>query len=118
MSPLHRRRLSNESGFSLVEMLISTAIMLVVTGAIFTLMNPAQGNAQAQPEVADIQQRMRVGTDALFKELDDRRRRTLSGPGHRLAGQLLCFGPAAPRRDRQSATRPRARAVSRPTKSR
>ena len=50
-------------------MLISTAIMLVVTGAIFTLMNPAQGNAQAQPEVADIQQRMRVGTDVLFKEI-------------------------------------------------
>ena len=32
-------------------------------------MNPAQGTAQAQPEVADMQQRMRVGTDTLFKEL-------------------------------------------------
>ncbi|MEN3336585.1 MAG: hypothetical protein V7647_261 [Acidobacteriota bacterium] len=69
MRPRNVRRLSNESGFSLVEMLISTAIMLAVTGAIFTLMNPAQGNAQAQPEVVDIQQRMRVGSDALFKDL-------------------------------------------------
>ncbi len=32
-------------------------------------MNPAQGNAQAQPEVVDIQQRMRLGTDALFKDM-------------------------------------------------
>jgi hypothetical protein len=32
-------------------------------------MNPAQGNTQAQPEVVDIQQRMRVATDVLFKEL-------------------------------------------------
>ncbi len=69
MRPHRLRRLTDESGFSLVEMLISTAIMLAVTGAIFTLMNPAQGNAQAQPEVVDIQQRMRVGTDALFKDL-------------------------------------------------
>jgi prepilin-type N-terminal cleavage/methylation domain-containing protein len=69
MTPTGTKRLANESGFSLVEMLISTAIMLVVTGAIFSLMNPAQGNAQAQPEVVDIQQRMRVGTDILFKEL-------------------------------------------------
>ena len=69
MTPLRLRRISDQSGFSLIEMLISTAIMLVVTGAIFTLMNPAQGNAQAQPEVVDIQQRMRLGTDVLFKEL-------------------------------------------------
>jgi prepilin-type N-terminal cleavage/methylation domain-containing protein len=69
MSPRRTRALAGQAGYSLVEMLISTAIMLVVTGAIFTLMNPAQGNAQAQPEVADIQQRMRVGTDVLFKEI-------------------------------------------------
>ena len=69
MSRRCTRALASQAGYSLVEMLISTAIMLVVTGAIFTLMNPAQGNAQAQPEVADIQQRMRVGTDVLFKEI-------------------------------------------------
>ena len=43
--------------------------MMTVTGAIFGLMNPAQGASQTQPEVADMQQRMRVGTDVLFKEL-------------------------------------------------
>jgi prepilin-type N-terminal cleavage/methylation domain-containing protein len=69
MTPVRAHRLSSQSGFSLVEMVISTAIMLVVTGSIFGLMNPSQKNAQAQPEVADIQQRMRLGTDVLFKEL-------------------------------------------------
>ncbi len=43
--------------------------MVTVTGAIFALMNPSQGTSQTQPEVADMQQRMRVGTDTLFKEL-------------------------------------------------
>src|SRR3954467_1530485 len=60
---------SREAGYTLIELLVSTMIMVTVTGAIFTLMNPAQGNAQAQPEVVDIQQRMRVGTDVLFKEI-------------------------------------------------
>ena len=42
-------------------MLVASTIMLVVTGAIFGMMNPSQGTAQAQPEVADLQQRSRVG---------------------------------------------------------
>jgi len=52
---------AGESGYWLVELLVSTAIMITVTGAIFSLMNPAQGNAQAEPEVSDMQQGMRVG---------------------------------------------------------
>lgn len=96
MSPLVRRRLSAESGFSLVELLISTAIMLVVTGSIFRMMNPAQGSAQAQPEVADMQQRMRVGTDALFKELIIAGAGPYQGP---VTGSLVgFFAPIVPRR--------------------
>ena len=38
-------------------------IMIGVTGAIFSLMNPAQGSAQTQPEVADQQQRLRIRSD-------------------------------------------------------
>src|SRR5258706_4735510 len=64
-----RRATAGESGYSLIELLVSTAIMITVTGAIFTLMNPAQGNAQSQPEVADMQQAMRVGNETIFKEL-------------------------------------------------
>lgn len=56
-------------GFTIIEMLVSVAIMMTITGAIFQLMNPAQGVFKAQPEVSDMQQRMRIGTDALYKDL-------------------------------------------------
>jgi type II secretory pathway pseudopilin PulG len=62
-------RLQSEAGFTLFEMLISTALIVVVTGSVFQLLNPSYGTFQAQPEVSDMQQRMRVATDALQKDL-------------------------------------------------
>ncbi len=58
-----------QAGFSLVELMVSMAIMLGVTGTIFTLVNPSQGAFRVQPEAADMQQRMRVAADMLFKDL-------------------------------------------------
>jgi hypothetical protein len=58
-----------ERGFSLIEMTMSMGLMLVVTAGIFSLVNPSQGNFVAEPEVADMQQRTRVATDTLFKDL-------------------------------------------------
>ena len=87
---------AGESGYSLIELLVSTAIMVTVTGAIFSLMNPAQGNAQTQPEVADMQQRMRVGNETIFKEL------MMAGAGPyqgAVTGSLVnFFAPVLPRR--------------------
>jgi hypothetical protein len=60
---------SRERGFSVIEMLVATAIMVSVTGAIFSVMNPAHGIFAAQPEVSDMQQRMRIGVDTLYKDL-------------------------------------------------
>ena len=89
-------RLRSERGYSLVEMLVSTAIMIGVTGAIFSLMNPAQGSAQSQPEVADQQQRLRVAQETLFKEL------VMVGAGPyqgTTTGSLInFFAPVLPRR--------------------
>ena len=65
--PLLPRR--DDAGFTIIELLVSSLIMLVVTGAVFTLVNPAQGTFQAQPEVSDLQQRLRVGIDTLQKDL-------------------------------------------------
>jgi len=91
-----RQGLRSESGYSLVELLVSSAVMLTVTGAIFGLMNPAQGTTQAQTEVADMQQRMRVASDAIFKEL------VMAGAGvyqGAETGSLLnFFAPVLPRR--------------------
>ena len=89
-------RLRSERGFSLVEMLVSTGIMVVVTGAIFTLMHPAQGSAVAQPEVADQQQRLRIAQETLFKDI------VMAGAGPyqgATTGSLInFFAPILPRR--------------------
>ncbi len=96
MTSVPRDRRSSEAGYTLVELLVSTAIMITVTGAIFSLMNPAQGNAQTQPEVADMQQRMRVGNDTMFKELVMSGAGPYQGP---IRGALVnFFAPILPRR--------------------
>lgn len=59
----------SERGYSLVELLVSMAIMLTVTGAIFSLVNPNVGISRAQPEYSDMQQRARVGADMLTRDL-------------------------------------------------
>jgi hypothetical protein len=89
-------RLRSESGYSLVELMVASTIMLVVTGAIFGMMNPSQGTAQAQPEVADLQQRSRVGSETLFKELIMSGAGVYQGP---VTGSLVnFFAPIIPRR--------------------
>lgn len=64
-----RPRLASERGFSIIEMLISTGIMVLVTGAIFGMLDPATGAFNTQPEVSDLQQRLRVSVDTLQKDL-------------------------------------------------
>lgn len=59
----------SDAGFTIMELLVSSLIMIVVTGAIFGLMNPAQGAFRVQPEVSDVQQRLRIGVDSLQKDL-------------------------------------------------
>jgi prepilin-type N-terminal cleavage/methylation domain-containing protein len=66
--PIRRSRPA-QAGFTIIEMMIATGIMVVVTAATFSLMNPAQGVFAAQPEVMDMQQRLRVGVDTLYKDL-------------------------------------------------
>lgn len=58
-----------ERGFTLVETLIATAVMLLVTGALFAVLSPSQGAFQTQPEATDLQQRLRVAADAVARDL-------------------------------------------------
>jgi hypothetical protein len=62
-------RAASDAGFTVVELLVAAAVTLTVAAGVFTLLNPAHGIFKVQPEVADLQQRLRVGTDALTKDL-------------------------------------------------
>src|SRR5262245_3530789 len=64
-----RRAVRDSAGFTIMELMVSMAIMLVVTSAVFTLVNPAGPTFRVQPEASDLQQRLRVGVDALQKDL-------------------------------------------------
>ena len=69
MSHRVRVRAAEATGFSLLELLIATMVLLVVTGGAMKLVSPAGNAFAAQPEAADLQQRLRVGVDALRREL-------------------------------------------------
>lgn len=89
-------RLRSESGFSLPEMLVAAAIMVTVTGAVFTVMNPGQGAYRTQPEVTDLQQRLRIASETLGKDI------VMAGAGMYAGGMTGAlsnyFAPVMPHR--------------------
>jgi len=86
----------SESGFSAVELLVTTLLTVVVIGAAIGLMNPQTLAARLQPDVVDAEQRVRVGVDVLLRDLQ------MAGGGldsGTLAGPLGMYLPAViPRR--------------------
>jgi type II secretory pathway pseudopilin PulG len=90
-----RKPRSRQAGYTLVELLVSMGIMVTVTGAIFTLIDPGSSTSQTQPEVQDMHQRMRVATDTLFKDLVMAGAGPYQGP---VTGSLMgFFAPVLPR---------------------
>ncbi len=85
-----RARMQSERGYSLIEMLVSLTILMAVTGTIFSLVNPSQGISRTQPEYSDMQQRARVGSELLTRDL------IMAGAGPyqgATTGSLLNFFP-------------------------
>jgi len=60
---------SNQRGFSMVELLVATSLMLIVMSSVFQTLHPVNGAFRAEPEAADLQQRLRVAADALSRDL-------------------------------------------------
>ena len=83
-----------DAGFTLVEMLVAMAVMLIILGGVFQAFNPAQGSYQTQPEVADMQQRLRVGTDRLYNGIVIAGAGIYSGAAVGTLGQF--FAPVLP----------------------
>jgi hypothetical protein len=109
-------KLRSSAGYTLIELMVSTTIMMVVMGAIFALVNPASGTARVQPEFADMQQRARVGAETLFKDLiiagagpymKNQTSAMISGQTQQVTGSLLnYFAPILPYRTGQVAPDP------------
>ena len=96
MSRLHR----DEAGFTLVELLMVSVLMIVVLGATLTTFNTFQSNAETNARVNDAQDEARRGLDVLGKEL-----RNLASPTNeqpqavkRAEGQDLIVQSVAPTR--------------------
>jgi hypothetical protein len=92
----HASRTSGAAGVTSVEMLIATAILLTVMGALFTVVHPSRGVFQSSLEAADAQQRLRVAADMLAHDLRGAGAGPIGGPS---PGPLLhVLAPVLPHR--------------------
>ena len=64
-----RTLLPGKAGFTMVEVLVASAISVAVLGAILGIVNPVQALLRAQGESADVHQRLRAASDALMRDL-------------------------------------------------
>ncbi|HEY3092397.1 MAG TPA: hypothetical protein VGJ52_04845 [Vicinamibacterales bacterium] len=61
--------MNGRSGFTMVETLIATMITVMVAGAIFAIVSPAQAIVRAQGESADLHQRLRAAADGIASDV-------------------------------------------------
>src|SRR5690348_2504682 len=86
----------SDAGFSLIESLVATALLLVITGSVFALANPGTETSQTQPEAMDMQQRARIAVDLLSRDMFMAGAGLYSGPS---VGALSnYFAPIVPRK--------------------
>lgn len=92
------------TGFSLVEVVIALALTTTIAACVFALVHPAQGAFAAEPEIADMQQRLRVAVDTLSRDL------AAAGAGAYLGGHtgplIRFFAPLLPFREGPSSNDP------------
>lgn len=90
------RKSRSDRGFSLVELAVSMALVLVVTTAALSIVGPGTTTGRTQPEVADLQQRARAGGDQIARDLYRAGAGVYLGPA---VGPLRrFFAPVVPRR--------------------
>ena len=92
------------AGFSLIELVIATALTTAMLAGVFAMLHPARGAFQTAIEVADMQQRLRVAVDTLTRDLAG------VGSGASAAGRsgplVHTFAPVLPFRWGQSGADP------------
>ena len=88
--------MKDQSGFSFVEALVAIVLVLAVIAAAFAVMDPARGAFAVLPEASDMQQRLRVSADALYKDLVMAGGGSYSGPA--FGSLVYSFAPIVPYR--------------------
>ena len=90
------RSRARDDGFSILELMVACALLMVIFGVVFQLLNPAQNEAATQPDAADMAERARVSSQTLFRDLSGAGAGIDLGPA---TGPLIdYFPPVVPRR--------------------
>jgi prepilin-type N-terminal cleavage/methylation domain-containing protein len=76
-----------ERGFTLIEVLVAVAMLMVLTAAAVSLARAAQAASFAVGDMSDVQQRFRVAADVIQHDL------SLAGAGNSRGGPLIRFLP-------------------------
>jgi type II secretory pathway pseudopilin PulG len=66
---MQRSKIHNEGGFSLAELTVAMGVMLIVTGAAFSLMKSAMKVSQATYELTDAQENLRTAHEFIDRDL-------------------------------------------------
>jgi hypothetical protein len=68
-----------DAGFTIVETLVATVIIASVIALVLAIVAPAESTALTEPEISDMQQRLRIAVDAIATDL------TMAGAGANLS---------------------------------
>jgi type II secretory pathway pseudopilin PulG len=66
---MHSSNPTNEQGFSLLEMLVGIVVMMVLTGAVFSLLRDSLKTSKATLEMSDAQQSLRIAHEYIARDL-------------------------------------------------
>src|SRR4029077_2288595 len=69
MSPLRTRTV--QSGFTLIELMVSVGIFLLICGAIFELMGTTQNRFKTESQVLGAFEEARLGLDQIVRDVND-----------------------------------------------
>lgn len=82
--------MTSERGVSLLELVVAMALTLAIAASVFAMMRAGWSGAAAEPETADMQQRLRVAAGTITREM------LVAGAGSSLGGQAAALVSAFP----------------------
>ena len=60
-----------QSGFTLLEMLVSVGVFVLISGAMFQLLNSTQKKSQSESQLRDTFEEARLGIDQIVRDVND-----------------------------------------------